>query len=117
MNYHNQTLDNRRAVTFRALSFNHLMAAAVMAVLLALGVGQAHAQNAESKPTVQTVNINKANAQTMASALNGVGESRAEDIVRYREEFGPFTTKEQLTEVKGIGQSTLDRNRKVITLD
>lgn len=117
MNYHNQSLNNGRAVVFRSLSFNHLMAAAVMVALLALGMGQAHSQDAGSSTAVQTVNINKADAQTMASALNGVGESRAEDIVRYREAFGPFTTKEQLTEVKGIGPSTLDRNRKVITLD
>ena len=43
--------------------------------------------------------------------------SRAEDIIRYREAYGPFTTVEQLAEVKGIGPATIDKNRAVITLD
>ncbi len=53
----------------------------------------------------------------MASGLNGVGRSRAEEIIRYRETYGPFKTVEELTEVKGIGKSTLEKNRAVITLD
>ena len=64
-----------------------------------------------------TVNINTADASALAAGLNGIGTSRAEDIVRYREEFGPFTTVEQLTEVKGVGASTLEKNRARITLE
>jgi competence protein ComEA len=66
---------------------------------------------------LSTVNINKADAQTLAATLKGVGESRATEIVRYREAYGPFASAEELTEVKGIGQSTLDMNRKLITLE
>lgn len=89
------------------------MFAGLLALLLALGLGPAQA---DSSPA-NTVNLNTATAAELAAALNGVGASRAEDIVRYREAFGPFTTLEQLTEVKGIGQATINRNRKVITLD
>ena len=63
------------------------------------------------------VNINSADARTLAQGLKGVGESRAEEIVRHRETYGPFASADELTEVKGIGQSTLDRNRDLITLE
>ncbi|WP_238946809.1 ComEA family DNA-binding protein [Seongchinamella unica] len=68
-------------------------------------------------PAVAAVNINTADASALAAGLTGVGPSRAEDIVRYREAFGPFTTVEQLAEVKGVGPSTLEKNRARITLD
>ena len=63
------------------------------------------------------VNINSADAQTLATGLKGVGESRAMEIVRYREAYGPFASIDELAEVKGIGKSTLDSNRDVITLE
>lgn len=96
---------------------------AVLTMLLALnalvpGISQsALAQQVESAPAVQTVNINKADAQTLAAALNGVGPSRAEEIIRYREAYGPFESVDELVEVKGIGQATLDKNRELITLE
>ena len=60
---------------------------------------------------------NTAGVQTLAANLKGVGESRAAEIVRYRETFGAFDSVEELVEVKGIGSSTLDMNRDVITLE
>ncbi|MFV0478131.1 MAG: ComEA family DNA-binding protein [Parahaliea sp.] len=66
---------------------------------------------------LQTVNINMADASTLAAVLSGVGQAKAQDIVRYRETFGPFKTIDELTDVKGIGQSTLDKNRKIIVLE
>lgn len=62
------------------------------------------------------VNINQADSATIAGVLKGVGESKARAIVEYREKHGPFTSLEELSEVKGIGQSTLDANRDKITL-
>ncbi len=63
------------------------------------------------------VNINTADAETLASGLSGVGLSRAEEIIRYRQAYGPFATVDELVEVKGIGQATLDNNRSRITLE
>jgi competence protein ComEA len=37
--------------------------------------------------------------------------------VRYREQFGPFESIEELTEVRGIGAATLERNRERIRLE
>lgn len=62
------------------------------------------------------VNINSADAATIASALNGVGEAKAEAIVAYRAEHGPFKSADQLAEVKGIGLKTVEMNRDLIEL-
>lgn len=58
-----------------------------------------------------TVNINEADAEELASILNGVGMKKAEAIVRYREQNGPFTQVEQLQEVPGIGPTLIEKNR------
>ena len=63
------------------------------------------------------VNINTADARTLADKLKGVGDARAQEIVRHREAYGPFASAEELMEVKGIGKSTLEMNLEVITLE
>ncbi|MEH6585981.1 MAG: ComEA family DNA-binding protein [Halioglobus sp.] len=109
--------DNTGAAS--ASNINPIKLFALLAVLLcAFALTPAHAQEAQEIPgAMTTININTADASTLAAGLNGVGASRAEDIVRYREEFGAFTTVEQLAEVKGVGKSTLEKNRARITLE
>ncbi|MGB8664259.1 MAG: ComEA family DNA-binding protein [Serratia inhibens] len=58
-----------------------------------------------------SVSINQADAEQLASVLKGVGLKKAESIVRYREQNGPFTQIEQLQEVPGIGAALFERNR------
>jgi len=58
-----------------------------------------------------SVSINQADAEQLASMLKGVGLKKAESIVRYREQNGPFTQIEQLQEVPGIGPALFERNR------
>jgi competence protein ComEA len=65
----------------------------------------------------QPVNINTADAATLASALKGVGQSKAEAIVAYREKNGAFKSADDLAKVKGIGDKTVDANREFILLD
>jgi competence protein ComEA len=62
----------------------------------------------------QKVDINSADAPTLAAALNGVGLAKAEAIVAHRKEHGPFKSPEQLAEVKGIGLKLVEKNRDVI---
>ncbi|UAN64161.1 ComEA family DNA-binding protein [Serratia sp. JSRIV006] len=57
------------------------------------------------------VSINQADAEALATVLNGVGLKKAEAIVRYREQNGPFSEIDQLQEVPGIGPSLVERNR------
>lgn len=62
------------------------------------------------------VDINSADAATLAQTLNGVGLSKAEAIVAHRELHGPFASADDLAEVKGIGAKTVERNRDVIVV-
>jgi competence protein ComEA len=62
------------------------------------------------------VNVNSASAKELATALKGVGESKAGAIVLYREQNGPFKTLSDLTNVKGVGAATVDKNRENIEL-
>jgi competence protein ComEA len=63
-----------------------------------------------------TVNINQADAETLASVLNGVGISRAEAIIAYREKNGKFYSAEELSSVRGIGMSTVTKNETRIVV-
>ena len=56
------------------------------------------------------VNINSASAETLSAELKGVGISKANAIVEYRKIHGPFQTREDLMQVKGIGARTLEIN-------
>jgi competence protein ComEA len=67
--------------------------------------------------TGQPVNINTADAQAIADNLNGIGLKKAEAIIAYRKEHGPFKTLEDLKEVKGIGDATVANNEKLIQLE
>ena len=62
------------------------------------------------------VNINTADAATLSHSLDGIGPSKAKAIVAYREEHGPFKTVADLSNVKGVGPATLERNRSAILL-
>jgi competence protein ComEA len=66
---------------------------------------------------LQPVNVNSASAEEIAEALKGVGLSKAEAIVTYREENGQFKHVDELVNVKGIGIRTVDINREYILLD
>jgi competence protein ComEA len=62
------------------------------------------------------VNINKADAKTLAKELEGVGPEKAEAIVKYRTEKGPFTSAADLKKVNGIGDATFEKNKGNIKL-
>ncbi len=62
------------------------------------------------------VNINTADAATLARELNGVGISKATLIVEYRDSHGDFKTADDLAKVKGIGKVTVEKNRENILL-
>lgn len=62
------------------------------------------------------VNINTADAPTLARELDGVGLARAQAIIEYREKNGPFKTADDLAQVKGIGMKVVEQNRENIQL-
>ncbi len=63
------------------------------------------------------VNVNTADAETIARELQGVGPSKARAIVQYRKNNGPFETVEDLLKVQGIGPKVLEDNKKDILLE
>ncbi len=62
----------------------------------------------------EEVNINTANAQSIASSLNGIGIKKAEAVVAWRKEHGNFMDLAALENVKGIGPKTLEKNKENI---
>lgn len=64
---------------------------------------------------LEIININTASNQLLQE-LPGVGPTYAERIVGWREENGSFTSKDQLLEIKGIGEKRLADIKPLITL-
>ena len=63
------------------------------------------------------VDINTADAESIAENLNGIGIRKAEAIVSYRNDYGDFKSLEDIALVKGISIAILERNRELIMLD
>jgi competence protein ComEA len=110
------------AVPRRPLALALLLAVAPGALLAPATVSaQPEAASAVEEPpapqaAVDAVNINTASAEELADRLSGIGASKAEAIIRYREQFGPFESVDELSEVTGIGAATVERNRVLIRL-
>lgn len=83
---------------------------------------QASAQTKAAEPGKSTeddgtrVSINTASAEDLARVMNGVGLKKAQAIVSYREEYGPFKTVDDLRQVPGMGSSLVERNLSHLTL-
>lgn len=71
---------------------------------------------AGSALAVEPVDINTADAETLATAISGAGAKRAEAIVEYRERHGPFGSVDDLVNVQGIGPKTVEKNRANLTV-
>lgn len=85
--------------------------ALMVACLLASGapVGQA------ADPTLGVVNINTATAEEL-ELLPGIGPARARAILEARGQKGAFKSVDELVEVKGIGQTAVERLRPFATV-
>ena len=110
----NQTLDSsRRSAVNRAL----LLCALSLGLSLALAAPVAHA----AKPRASTpalagvVNVNTATPDQL-ELLPGVGTARARAIVAHRKQQGGFRKVGDLLDVKGIGESMLQRMRPFVTV-
>ncbi len=60
------------------------------------------------------VDINKADAKTISQSLKGIGIIKATAIVKYRKANGAFKSLAELTNVKGIGEKTIKKNKSDI---
>jgi len=68
---------------------------------------------AETEDEQTVVNVNTATAEELQT-LPGIGPARAQDLIQWRSENGPFEAVEDLLQVSGIGPATLDRLREQV---
>ena len=61
------------------------------------------------------IDINTADAASLQT-LPGIGETKAAAIIAHREANGPFVTVDDLQNVKGIGEKTLEKLKEKITV-
>lgn len=111
---------------FRIISVSRsllLMAVLALASVASPAYAEVAANAAQTKPLpaaveqVAKINLNTADAQTLADKLNGVGLKKAQAIVAFREQHGPFKTVEELVNVPGIGEATLTKNRDLMSIN
>jgi len=69
----------------------------------------------ESQNKEQKININLADVETLTT-LPGIGPSKAQSILSYREENGRFPTIDDLRNVSGIGDKTFEKLKDSITV-
>lgn len=63
----------------------------------------------------KVVNINRANEGELV-VLDGIGSSKAQAIILYRDMFGDFKTVDELAKVKGIGAKTVEKNQRRLSV-
>ena len=63
----------------------------------------------------KVININRANEGELVS-LDGIGSSKAQAIILYRDMFGDFKTVDELAKVKGIGAKTVEKNQRRLSV-
>lgn len=76
------------------------------------GSTKSSANDLANSPKV--ININTA-SEAQLTQLDGIGAKKAQQIILYRQMIAPFTTADDLANVKGIGKATVDKNRHRIT--
>ena len=67
-------------------------------------------QNQEEK-----INVNTA-TEAELQTISGIGAKKAQEIIRFRDEQGPFKTVEELKNVSGIGEKTVERLKDMLTV-
>ncbi|UNU72525.1 ComEA family DNA-binding protein [Moraxella nasovis] len=69
----------------------------------------------QTQKLANRININTATAADFLS-LTGVGVKTAKAIVQYRQTVGNFQTIQDITQVKGVGQATFEKNKHRLTV-
>ena len=73
------------------------------------------ANSSGEKNESSIININTASKETLMT-LNGIGESKAQAIIDYRDEIGGFKSVDDITNVSGIGEKTLEKIKDKISI-
>ncbi|MFH0775241.1 MAG: ComEA family DNA-binding protein [bacterium] len=70
----------------------------------------------KEKPRSYIININTAEAEDL-QLLPGIGPKTAERIIEYRKNNGKFKQKEDIMEIKGIGEKKFEKWKDLITIN
>jgi competence protein ComEA len=92
------------------------VARALALALVAAGSLAMAAPADDGPPLTGVVNLNTATAEEL-QLLPGVGASRAQAVIELRKQRGGFKSVEELKDVKGIGDTALERMRPYVRLD
>ena len=81
-------------------------------------LGSSESPATSSAPAEKTgkVHLNRA-TESELQTVSGIGQKRAQDIIAYREANGPFRSVDDLKNVSGIGEKTLEKLRDAFTVD
>ena len=81
-------------------------------------LGSSESPSTSSAPAEKTgkVHLNRA-TESELQTVSGIGQKRAQDIIAYREANGPFRSVDDLKNVSGIGEKTLEKLRDAFTVD
>jgi len=100
-------------VTGRRTSF--LLAVLALTLLALPGLAASSRDAADSSVETPRVDINTAGVEELQE-LPGIGPALARKIVEHRQENGPFRRIEDLLEIRGIGEKSLERMRDRLTV-
>ena len=84
-----------------------------LSVLGQSGTSQMSDKGGQTNAKDGKINLNTATAEELQT-ISGIGAKRAEDIIAYRESHGGFQSVDDLKNVSGIGDKTLDKIRESI---
>ena len=65
----------------------------------------------------ETVNINKASAEAMQEHLPGIGPAKSQAVVDYRKKHGSFKSADDLLQIPGIGEASLEKIRGNVSVN
>ncbi|MEI6895591.1 MAG: helix-hairpin-helix domain-containing protein [Colwellia sp.] len=93
-----------------------------LGILLLANSPLVHAKDVSVTPHIQVeaakhkvVNLNKSTPEQLAT-LKGIGQTKAQAIVLYRQKFGDFKSINELTKVSGIGDKIVNDNKLRLSL-
>lgn len=104
-------------VKLSSLLFALLATVSVASIAAETSTQQAPSDAVTEVAPISKVNLNTADAATLQRELTGIGEVKAQAIVAYRDEHGDFASVDELLEVKGIGEATLEKNRDKLSIN
>ena len=82
-----------------------------VSVLDQTGTGQVSDKGGQAVSKDGKINLNTATSEQLQT-ISGIGAKRAEDIIAYRESHGGFQSVDDLKNVSGIGDKTLEKIRE-----